>query len=308
MRNSGSMIPYTPPVLGLVIMIFLLIEKMLAHSYTVLVIYVLPDPWKWWVPAIAGCFGIWLILKGMGKDEVKGTLLGLLGASIVWMNWFECGLPLIAAYNEIPIFLPTQGNKMAGLLGEHVILQSSGLFCFLALFFIMLNKDVRCRMLVWIRRRTKLEVGQPTQAYRPNVARVAAFEYFFVTWFMYVVTLLLIDPRIWGLYHPATYTISAAVVLWSLYLIYKLTQQREVGLTIRYGIGAIGVAWFIPEVAALYEVFYEFYLYMDKHPIAVLTMLFVYGWIIRWIWLTPIDPKTQRSARIARPGPVATPG
>jgi hypothetical protein len=295
MSESNSMLPRRAPVLGLVIIVFLLLEKMLAHTYTVIIMYVLPDPWNVWVPLIVGLFGFWLILKGMGKDEVKGTLLGLLGASIVWMNWFECGLPLIAAYNEIPMFLPTEGNMMAGLLGEHVILQSSGLFCLIGLFFVMLNKDVRCRMLIWIRRQSRLEVGKPTQGYRPNVARVAAFEYFFVTWFMYVVTLILVDPRLWGLYHPGTYIVSAALVLWSIYLMFKLTQQREVGLSIRYGIGAMGVAWFIPEILALYESFYEFYLYADKHPIAALVMIFMYGWIIRWIWKTPINPETQRS-------------
>ena len=199
--------------------LLLMLEKMLAHTYTVIIIYVLPAPWKYWVPALVGLFGVWLIVKGLGKDEVKGSLLGLLGASVVWMNWFECGLPLIADYNEIPKFLPSEGNMMAGLLGEHVILQSSALFCFLGLFFIMLNKDVRCRMLLWIRRRARLEVGKPTQAYRPNTARVAGFEYFFVTWFMYVVMLILIDPRLWGLYHPGTYTVSTALVLWSAYLL-----------------------------------------------------------------------------------------
>ena len=184
---------------------------------------------------------------------------------------------------------------MAGLLGEHVLLQSSGVFCLMALFYITLNKDVRCRMLMWIRRRLNLEVGQPTQGYRPNVARVAAFEYFFVTWFMYTVMLVLVDPRLLGLYHPATYTIAIAVGVWGIYLSWKVTQQREAGLCMRYGIGALGVAWFIPEMLALYEVFYEFYLYADRHPWLCLLMLIAYLAIIRWLWLTPTNPKTGRS-------------
>ena len=284
-----------PPVLGLAVAALLILEKMLAHTYTVIMIYVLPSPWKLIVPALMGLFGFWLVLRGMGRDEVKGSLLGLLGGSLVWMNWFECGLPLLARYNEIPTFLPSEGNMMAGLLGEHVILQSSGIFCILALAFITLNKDVRCRMLLWIRRRLGLEVGKPTQGYRPNVARVAAFEYFFVTWFMYVAMLVLVDPRLWGLYHWGTYTVSALLVIWSVYLVYKLTRQREAGLAIRYGIGAMGVAWFLPEILALYEVFYEFYLYSDRHPFIILGLIVAYGWLIRWFWKLPVDPETQRS-------------
>ena len=238
-----------------------------------------------------------MIIRGLKKDEVKGTLLGYGGAVLVWMSWFENGLPEIAKYNEIKMFLPTEGNPMAGLLGEHVILQSSGLFCIIALFFIMLNKDVRCRMLLWIRRRLGLgtDVGAPAPGNRPNVARVAAFEYFFVTWFMYVLMLVIVDPRLLGLYHPLSYALSGLICLWGIYLLYKLTQQREVGFTIRYGIGAVGVAWYIPESLALYEKLYEFYLRADLHPIAMTMVLVIFIAIIRILWKTPVDAETGKS-------------
>ena len=79
---------------------------------------------------------------------------------------------------QIPPAIPADGNVMAGLLGEHIFLQMSGIFCVTSLFFIMLNKDVRCRMLLWIKRSIGLAetIGKPTQGYRPNVSRVAAFE------------------------------------------------------------------------------------------------------------------------------------
>ncbi len=286
-----------PPMLGLMLLVLMLGEKMLAHTYTVLTIYVIPAPWKYWVPGIIGLVGVWLVLRGMGRDEVKGSLLGYMGAVLIWMSWFESGLPLLARYSEIPTFLPEQGNRMAGLMGEHVLLQASGIFCVISLFFIMLNKDVRCRMLMWIRRRLGLEVvGKPTQGYRPNVARVAAFEYFYVTWFMYVLTLVLVDPRLLGLYHPVTYLCSGLIMLWGVYLTYKLTRQREVGLAIRYAIGAVGVLWFIPEILALYEVFYEFYLYVDRHPLVMALVLLSVIAALRILWKTPINPSTGRSA------------
>ena len=287
-----------PPVLGLMLIALMAGEKMLAHTYTVMTIYVLPSPWKYWVPFLIGCLGVWLVLRGMGRDEVKGTLLGYMGAVLIWMSWFESGLPLLAKYNEIKMFLPEQGNKMAGLMGEHVILEASGIFCFVILFFLMLNKDVRCRMLLWLRRRTLRDevVGKPTQGYRPNVARVAAFEYIMVTWFMYVITLVLVDPRLLGLYHPVTYALTGLIIAWGVYLAWKLTKQREVGMSIRYAIGAVGVLWFIPEILALYEVFYEFYLYVDRHPIAMAFILLMVIVILRLLWTTPINEKTGRSA------------
>ena len=286
-----------PKFLGLLLIVLLVFEKFLAHTYTVITIYVLPSPWKYWVPAVLGALGILLVVRGLGRDEVKGTILGYMGAVLVWMSWFESGLPLLAAYNDIPTFLPTEGNMMAGLLGEHVILQASGIFCILSLFFITLNKDVRCRMMLWIRRRVGLgtAVGVPAPGARPNVSRVAAMEYFFVTWFMYVITLVIVDPRLFGLYHPVTYTLSAAIAAWGIYLLYKLTQQREVGFALRYGIGAVGVAWFIPEVLALYEKFYEFYIYANKHPITMTLVFAIFVAILVFLWRTPVNPETGRA-------------
>ena len=286
------------PLLGGLIVVMMLCEKMLAHTYTAITIYVLPSPWKWIVPAVVGCIGVWLVLRGMGRDEVKGSLLGYLGAVLIWMSWFESGLPLLAHIAQIPPAIPEDGNVMAGLLGEHIFLQMSGIFCVVTLFFIMLNKDVRCRMLLWIRRKIGLveATGKPTQGYRPNVARVAAFEYFFVTWFMYVLMISIIDPRTFGLHHPVTYTLSALVCAWGLYLLYKCTQQREVGLAIRYGIGAVGVAWFIPETFAFYGVLYEFYLRADLHPIAMSVVTIIYIACIVILYKTPINEKTGRSA------------
>lgn len=286
------------PALGILIIITMVCEKMLAHTYTAITIYVLPSPWKWIVPGIVGCIGVWLVLRGMGRDEVKGSLFGYLGAVLIWMSWFESGLPLLAHLAQIPPAIPEDGNVMAGLLGEHIFLQMSGIFCIISLFYITLNRDVRCRMLLWIRRNLRMAdtVGKPTPGYRPNVARVAAFEYFFVTWFMYVLMITIIDPRLFGLHHPVTYTLSALVCAWGLYLMYKCTQQREVGLAIRYGIGAMGVAWFIPETLAFYGVLYEFYLRADLHPIAMTLVALTYIGCIVLIYKTPINDKTRRSA------------
>lgn len=296
-KKSSKFSFYQPPVVGLLVMVLLIFEKFLAHTYTVITIYVLPAPWKFWVPGILGALGIVMIIRGLKRDEVKGTILGYGGAVLVWMSWFENGMPQLARYNEVKMFLPSEGNQMAGLLGEHVLLQASGVFCLMTLFFVMLNKDVRCRMLLWIRRRLGLgtSIGVPAPGNRPNVARVAAFEYFFVTWFMYVLMLIIVDPRINGLYHPVTYALSVIIGLWGLYLLYMLTQQREVGFTIRYGIGAVGVAWYIPECLALYEKFYEFYIYADKHPIAVTAVLIVYIGILVVLWRTPVDEETGRA-------------
>ncbi|MEH6549245.1 MAG: hypothetical protein V7711_17090 [Pseudomonadales bacterium] len=284
-----------PPLLGIVLIVMLMCEKMLAHTYTGITIYGLPKPWTYIVPAFMGFVGIYLVLRGIGKDEVKGSLLGYMGGVLIWMSWFESGMPLLAHINKIDPVLPETGNVMAGMMGEHVLLEASGLFCIVLMFFLMLNKDVRCRMLVWIRRKAKVEVGKPTPGYRPMVARVAAFEYIFVTWFMYVLTLVLIDVRWTGLHHPVTYVGAVLISAWGIYLGWKLTKQREVGLSVRYAIGAVGVLWFVPEILALYELFYEFYLRVDLHPIAMTIVFILFVGSFTVLWKTPVNADTGRS-------------
>ena len=100
----------------------MLCEKFLAHTYTVITIYVLPAPWKYWIPLLMGSLGVWLVIWGLGKDEVRGSLLGYSGAVLIWMSWFESGLPVIARFNGWEPVLPETGNMMAGLMGEHILL------------------------------------------------------------------------------------------------------------------------------------------------------------------------------------------
>ena len=299
-QSTNSINWYAQPMLGLLMIVMMFSEKMLAHTYTGLTIYVIPQPWNWLVSFLGGCFGVWLVIKGLGRDEVKGSLLGYLGGAFIWMSWVEASLPVLARFNEIPMVPAAPGTpKMSGMNGEHVILQASGVFCIILLMMIMFNKDMRCRMLLWIRRKLGMGpqvLGVPSKGYRPNVARVAAFEYIFVMWFMYVLTLALIDPRLLGLKHPVIIGAFVLISIWGIYLTYRMFFQREVGLAIRYGIGALGVAWFMPEAGQLHEVFYEFYLFPHKHPIAMTVLLVCFVAPIWILWKTPINEKTGQSA------------
>lgn len=291
---------YSQPFLGAMLIVFMFSEKMLAHTYTGLTIYVIPQPWNYLASFLGGAFGVWLVIKGLGRDEVKGSLLGYLGGAFIWMSWVESSLPVLARYDQVPMVPAAPGTPvMSGMNGEHVILQASGVFCLIALMVIMFNKDMRCRMLLWIRRKLGMGakvVGVPAKGYRPNVARVAAFEYFFVTWFMYIITLWMIDPRLLGLKHPVIVGCFIAMGAWGCYLMYRMFFQREVGMAIRYGIGALGVAWFIPEALQLHELFYEFYLFPQKHPIAMLILLACFLFPVWVLWKTPVNEKTGQSA------------
>jgi len=58
---------YCTPLLDLLILLLMVCEKMLAHTYTAMFIYVIPAPWKFIIPGNIGLFGMFLIIKEMGK-------------------------------------------------------------------------------------------------------------------------------------------------------------------------------------------------------------------------------------------------
>ncbi len=58
----------------------------------------------------------------------------------------------------------------------------------------------------------------------------------------------------------------------------------------------MGVAWFIPETLAFYQVLYEFYLRADLHPIAMSVVALAYIACILILYRTPIDERSGRSA------------
>ncbi|MCH1930355.1 hypothetical protein L9G16_09195 [Shewanella sp. A25] len=286
--------------MALLVYVFITLQKPLSHMYVVTMIYMFPPDfiWKYVVAFFIGCGGIVLIYKGLNKDEVKGSLMGLFGGILVWDSWFEMGMDFFEHHNSIPMVKDAAG--VPTLLGSHVILEMSGIFLLATLLITLFQKDMRCRMLLWIRKNLGLRegTGKPTQGLKPQTARVAFNEYLYVTWFMYVFMILLIDPRIAGLHHPFTYAISAAVFCWSLYLLYKQTKQNEVGLMIRYAIGAAGVAWYNLEIIALWDWVDEFWVRPDKYPIACLITIGIFALIARFVWLTPVSPESGKSAKI----------
>ena len=159
---------------------------------------------------------------------------------------------------------------------------------------------MRCRMLLWIRKTLGFRegVGKPTQGLKPQTARIAFNEYLYVTWFMYVLMIATLDPRLAGLHHPFTYALSAAILVWSLYLVYKQSKQNEVGLMIRYAIGAGGVFWYNFEIATLWDWYSEYWVRPDQNPVSCLLTILVFIALARFLWVTPVNPDTGKSAKL----------
>ncbi|MDH3978421.1 MAG: hypothetical protein OEU86_07885, partial [Gammaproteobacteria bacterium] len=126
----------------------------------------------------------------------------------------------------------------------------------------------RCRFFKWFHRNLNLKPEAPTVGYRRQYSRITAMEYIFITWFIYIVDLIMLDPRLIG---PDRMVALSIVFLsycgWCVYLTYKLTEQSGPAPTIRYAIGAGIVIWLIPETLAATQIIEEFYLKPFEFPI-----------------------------------------
>ncbi|TRX55020.1 hypothetical protein [Thalassomonas sp. M1454] len=288
--------------MALLVYFFVTLQKPISHMFVVTFIYVIPDSatWKYLVSIAIGCIGVVLIYKGLKKDEVKGSLLGFFGAMLIWDSWFEMGVHFFEKANDIPMVKDAEGTPV--LLGSHVILEMTSIFLIFMLITTMFQKDMRCRMLLWIRKTLGLRegLGKPTAGIKPQTSRIAASEYLFVNWFMYCLMIFTLDPRIAGTHHMFTYVLSAAILVWSLYLLYKHSKQTEVGLMIRYAIGAGGVAWYNFEITTLWGWYNEFWVRPDLYPISCSIVLLLFIGIFTFLWKTPINPETGKSLKLPR--------
>lgn len=305
---------YSPPFVGGLALTWIVLEKMIAHIYLVTLIYAgIPSPIAYSVAFVIGAFGLFLVWKGLDKNEVRATWMGFMGGALIWVFWFEMYLHFIGANNNFALAATDAGIQyldksqvqalFAGdtsiprpyFMGEHVFLQSSTLFCFMLMIYMGMNKDIRCRLILWVRKLFGLRPGKPTQNYKPQYARVAAMEVMFVNWFMYTLMLAVNDERIFGLHHIATYITTGAVALWAAYIIHKQLKQREVGLAIRYAIAVGGVFWFLPEQAVLWEWYREPWVHYLDYPITASLIIIGYAALAVLFWKTPVNPQTGKS-------------
>lgn len=306
---------YSAPMVGLLAFSWVVLEKMIAHMYLVTLIYAgIPMEISYIIAFVLGALGLYLVWRGLSQgNQVKATWLGYMGGALIWVFWFEMYLHFIGAENNFALAKTAEGivylDKAAVtalfsgdttiprpyFMGSHVFLQSSTLFCMMMMIYMGMNKDIRCRLIMWVRNLFGLRAGIPSRGYQPQYARVAAAEVMFVNWFMYTLMLVVNDERLLGLHHPANYVITAAVAGWAAYIIWKQSKQREVGLAIRYAIAVGGVFWYLPEQAVLWEWFKEPWVYYLDFPITSLFIITAYIGLMVMFWKTPVNPDTGKS-------------
>ena len=140
--------------------------------------------------------------------------------------------------------------------------------------FLTINKETRCNMMVWIRRKLGLDPGKAVTNRERNFAALTASESYMTTWACYIITIMIVDPRIVG--NPmgmAAQLPYLAIFAWGLYLVYRITKQRQMAPALRYAIGAGNVNWIWIEAGSRAELYEEIWIKPTVYPVSMLVML-----------------------------------
>ena len=172
----------------------------------------------------AAALGLWLVWFGLQQGEMRASVAGYIGGSLIWIGVFEWTWAAFGTWLNIP---PLQDNGMV-IFGPGLLLVQATSLIFVALLCVYgTNKDTRCRMFMWFHRTLRLQPGKLTPGYRRQFAKITATETIFLIWFVYVVSLTINDPRLIGYASPAAPVIYVLLAIWSVYLMARLFKLRQ---------------------------------------------------------------------------------
>lgn len=219
--------------------------------------------------------GMVLIWRGLSAEDPIASILGYAGGALLWMGFFEWTWMNFALWLGIE---PLMVNGSPMLPPSFLLIQASS-FIFLPLvFLIAANKDTRCRMMLWIRRRLRLTIPQtPGHRTRHHSSRVSATETIFVIWFIYLLNIALYDPRLLG-GSQETYLIGLALIgCWVLFPLSRLFRIPRPGLAVRYAIPTAYLLSVLIDSLTQTGLFPPFWVRPIEYPLLAVTMVAVFA-------------------------------
>ena len=141
----------------------------------------------------------------------------------------------------------------------------------------------------------KLKPETPTVAYKRQYSRITAIEIICINWFFYMVILLLFDTRLLGPTHAVSYAAFPVFIVWGLYLVAKISREREPAFAIRYAIPTVGVLWLPIEMASAWGLYTEVWIRPLEYSVTMsfMVLAFIVGGY--WIMTTRRSQKTVAS-------------
>lgn len=225
-----------------------------------------------------GLIGVVMVWYGGKRPELGATLLGFAGGSLIWLAWIEFSFVYVAQDLEVE---PIVWGAKETLPEYRVMLSSVGVLL-ASLFYFFSRRDTRCNMFMWIHRNLHLTPpGQRTSVANRNFSLLVAMETIYVTWFCYLVLLILYNPAFFGTDHPATLIACGVFAVWAVYLGQRLWWYQRVAPAMRYAIPTAIIAYNVVEILEKWGKIDEIWVQPGKYAmeiglaIAALTIMVV---------------------------------
>ncbi len=254
-----------PPLIGLFAFLIVFVVQGLGHTLMVGMEAIFGEQYVLQSAFALGLAGAALLVIGMRHDsEVAGTWYGFWAGTLLWTGWVEFAFVWNANMLGVPDLMDTHAPGEIATKAEYLVMMSSVGVCLALLVPLMLNRETKCNMFVWIQRNLKLRTGKPSRGYERNFAYITALETIFVTWFCYLVLLFIYDENILGDRHPVTYGIFFLNTIWAFYLFSRLIQMWKVTTAVRYSIPTAIIAYSSYEIAGRWNFFTDIWVHPEQ--------------------------------------------
>jgi len=264
-----------PPFIGATAFALVFIFTAIGHAVMVEIMQIFGSA-QFLAAFAQGLLGMIMIYIGVryNDNENIATWLGFFGGSWLWSGWVEFSYVYFSRHAGIEPLDLGGGHKQ---LPEYMLLPSSVGLLMTTLLFFYFNRETRCNAFRWMHKHLHTPVGKPTLNYQRNISTIVAMEKFYITWFFYVLLLLVYDRRILGAEHPAMYGIFFLFIVWSVYLLNRLRKFTRLTSAFRYGIPTALVAWNTVEIMGRWRILTEVWIEPRKYIVhmAVIVAAFI---------------------------------
>ncbi len=263
-------------MVGVIALVVVFLALPVTHSLSMLALTVAGREESFYFYFPLGVIALPILVWGIRRNtEVAGTLIGFGAGLLLWTGWASYAF----RFNEISLGLPMPAlsedvRRPINLL----FIQGSLGICVVTMLYFVFNRDTRCNAFLWLQRLLRIDFGRPDTAQGRNYCRVTFIETVYVTWFCYGASLFISDPRYLGYQHPVTYLLVGGLVVWGLYLFWRLTKFTRIMAGIRYAIPTKAILW-IPfgEAFPKYGLYEEVWLRPWDYPRFMLSVLAVFA-------------------------------
>jgi len=251
------------PFIGILAFVIVLFVMPIGHILMVIIEKSGGEKFMFPAAIALGLAGVLLLWVGsQNKTELTATWLGFIAGELLWTGWVEFSFVWTAHHLGIPDLME---NGEIVTKAEYLIMPSSLGLLLSTMIYYLFNNQTRCNFFIWLNRNLKFGIKVAPVDKKRNFSIITALEVIYITWFFYIVLLLLYDNSIFGDYHPVTYISFGIFLVWSIYLILRLLKVSKMAYAIRYSIPTVIIFWNSIEILGRWNYFEEVWVEPTKY-------------------------------------------